>query len=146
MSAPWIGVDLDGTLAHYNSGQWPQIGDPIALMVERVKTWHARGIPIRILTARAGITADHVRIQAWCQQHLGFTPPITDKKDFDMILLFDDRAIGVKSNTGRYDAAGAAADKLVLHFKAAWPHLFQQDEINQSETPATQAEIESGAK
>jgi hypothetical protein len=55
----WIGVDLDGTLAdHY----WPEkgpfeadrIGDPIPLMVARVKDWIAKGVEVRIFTARVG--------------------------------------------------------------------------------------------
>ena len=36
----WIGVDLDGTLAHYEGWQGEtHIGAPISAMVERVKRW-----------------------------------------------------------------------------------------------------------
>ena len=50
----WIGVDLDGTLAKYGSWNGGQIGDPIPLMVERVKQWIAEGVEVRIFTARVG--------------------------------------------------------------------------------------------
>ena len=52
--AGWIGVDLDGTLAHYNG--WvdeTHIGEPIQGMADRVRGWLADGIDVRIFTARA---------------------------------------------------------------------------------------------
>lgn len=52
MSA-WIGVDLDGTLAYYDIAQGDAIGEPVPLMLARVKTWIAAGIEVRIVTARA---------------------------------------------------------------------------------------------
>jgi hypothetical protein len=60
----WYAVDLDGTLAeHY----WPEkgpfqadrIGDPVPVMVERVKGWLAEGIEVRIFTARVGPSEGH---------------------------------------------------------------------------------------
>ena len=52
----WIGVDLDGTLAKY--GIWDgSIGEPIPLMVERVKIWIALGVEVKIFTARVGFGA-----------------------------------------------------------------------------------------
>ena len=51
--AGWIGVDLDGTLAHYESGQGVgYVGDPIPIMIDRVKRWLAAGKHVKILTAR----------------------------------------------------------------------------------------------
>lgn len=54
MSAPgWIGVDLDGTLAHYDGWKGADhIGAPVPAMVERVKAWLANGREVRIFTAR----------------------------------------------------------------------------------------------
>lgn len=50
----WIGVDLDGTLAHYDGWKGPAvIGEPIPSMVERVKRWLAEGHEVRVFTARA---------------------------------------------------------------------------------------------
>lgn len=104
----WIGVDFDGTLAHYESKQFPALGNPVLAMVSRVKAWHAQGIEVRIVTARVGLRRpDNERIeqtlliQEWCQKHLGFKPRVVCDKDFDMAVLFDDRCIQVEKNTGR---------------------------------------------
>jgi hypothetical protein len=49
----WIGVDLDGTLAHYDGWKGADhIGAPIPVMVERVKGWLAEGKTVKIFTAR----------------------------------------------------------------------------------------------
>ncbi len=49
----WIGVDLDGTLAQYDGWKGPDnIGDPIPLMVGRVKEWLEAGHEVRVFTAR----------------------------------------------------------------------------------------------
>ena len=54
----WIGVDLDGTLAEYHGWNDGKIGEPIQLMVERVKRWLAEGKSVRIMTARVGVQED----------------------------------------------------------------------------------------
>lgn len=106
----WIGVDLDGTLAHYEG--WVDIdviGEPIAPMVERVKRWLAEGHEVRIMTARAAphpdrseldISRFHSALKAWCNEHIGQELRATCVKDFGMIELWDDRAVGVEENTG----------------------------------------------
>lgn len=49
----WIGVDLDGTLAHYDGWKGADhIGEPVPAMVERVKRWLAEGKTVKIMTAR----------------------------------------------------------------------------------------------
>jgi hypothetical protein len=50
----WIGVDLDGTLAHYAGWRGSMhVGPPIVPMLDRVKRWLAEGTyDIRIFTAR----------------------------------------------------------------------------------------------
>lgn len=100
----WIGVDLDGTLAHYDTWKGVEhIGDPIPLMVDRVEAWMKAGEDVRIFTARVaegrGITVPH--IEKWCAKHLGHVLPITNVKDYNMEVLWDDRAITVEHNTGR---------------------------------------------
>lgn len=112
----WIGVDLDGTLAKYE-GWNGGIGDPIPLMVERVKKWIAEGVEVRIFTARVGFGAGYsaesnrsddenfaneqrALIETWCEKHIGKKLPVTAVKDFRMIELWDDRAIQVVLNTG----------------------------------------------
>lgn len=109
----WIGVDLDGTLAHYEGWKGIEhIGAPIAPMVDRVKRWIEEGREVRIFTARVaglfdGSDADPFRscsvvgpIQTWCHQHIGRVLPITNVKDFGMVELWDDRAVQVVTNTG----------------------------------------------
>ncbi len=94
----WIGVDLDGTLAHYEKYEGDDVvGDPIPAMVERVRQWLEKGYEVRILTARK----PHPAIRKWCKEHLGQILRITNQKDSGMIALYDDRAVGVKRNTGQ---------------------------------------------
>ena len=106
MSNGWIGVDLDGTLAKYTEyAGHTVIGEPIPLMVERVKKWLTLSQDVRIFTARVSdkSTESEVRvaIQNWCILHIGRILPITCKKDHKMIELWDDRAVQVIPNTGR---------------------------------------------
>lgn len=100
---PWYGVDLDGTLARCDieKNGVEDIGEPVPLMMEAVKGWLALGIKVKIFTARAS-REDHIPpVQKWLDKHgLGFLE-ITCKKDFKMILLFDDRARQVIENTGK---------------------------------------------
>ena len=105
MSDGWIGVDLDGTLAHHNGmGHTTSIGEPIPVMLERVKSWLNADIEVRIVTARAGINPQPTAlsdIEAWCLKHVGRVLPVTASKDYQMIELWDDRAIRVERNTGK---------------------------------------------
>lgn len=122
----WIGVDLDGTLAHYDGWKGSDhIGAPVPAMLARVKAWLADGHEVRIFTARvwplyeagafdtARFLADNpwkcrtrdaalavVHIQEWCKQHVGRVLPITCVKDFGMVELWDDRCVQVRPNTG----------------------------------------------
>lgn len=120
MSSGWIGVDLDGTLAMYPGtyGVPHGIGKPIPKMVNRVKKWLSEGKEVRVMTARAagpfmningediGEDAALKEVRDWCEEHIGRQLPITCKKDYQMIELWDDRAVQVIPNTGeRADAA-----------------------------------------
>lgn len=96
----WIGVDLDGTLAHYE-GDVRTIGQPIGPMLARVKQWLAQGKTVKILTARAADPHQVAAIRAWLRS-VGLPDlAITDRKDFRMTELWDDRAVSVQTNTGR---------------------------------------------
>jgi hypothetical protein len=110
-SGGWIGVDLDGTLAHYDG--WVSenhIGEPIKPMVNRVKKWLAEGQEVRIFTARVhghlkpiiggGLSDTITPIENWCIKHIGQILEVTNVKDFGMIELWDDRAVQVIPNTG----------------------------------------------
>jgi hypothetical protein len=124
----WIAVDLDGTLAQYNG--WvseEHIGNPVPAMLTRVKEWLAAGRDVRIFTARVdgGEVAiamgneDGQRfrdvqrvkgfIERWCLEHIGQVLPITNRKDYGMIELWDDRCVQVVPNTGEAFADRIAA-------------------------------------
>lgn len=106
--AAWIGYDLDGTLAvHEEGASIDHVGPPIAAMVARLKQHVAEGYEVRIVTARVCRNQDpedrqaqFELVEAWCLEHLGFVPEITSEKDFAMVRLYDDRAVGVRRNEG----------------------------------------------
>lgn len=107
MLTGWTGVDLDGTLAHYEGWRGIEhIGAPIAPMVARVREWLAAGRDVRIFTARVAEPDATERakvvgfIDAWCLEHIGRVLPVTNVKDFAMIELWDDRCVQVFPNTG----------------------------------------------
>lgn len=137
----WIGVDLDGTLAYYDHWRGIEhIGEPILPMLERVRRWvWDEGKDVRIFTARvdggevaiaagdsngeAHRNVDAVRghIEAWCFNHIGKILPVTCKKDYGMIELWDDRAIQVIPNTGRTIADELESERSALAGKVAAP-------------------------
>ena len=105
----WIGVDLDGTLAKSVKAQTGgKIGAPVRPMVQLVKWWLEHGEDVRIFTARVNPNHHqgdivHARraIETWCKRYLGQLLPVTYEKDWDMVLLLDDRARQVEHDTGR---------------------------------------------
>jgi len=100
-TGPWIGVDLDGTLARHDI--WvgmDHIGKPIEPMMARVKTWLRQGINVKIVTARASVPDGIPPVQEWLKKQ-GLPPlQVTNQKDFQMVELWDDRAVQVIPNTG----------------------------------------------
>jgi hypothetical protein len=102
-SKEWIGVDLDGCLAVYDTWRGElHIGEPIMPMVNRVKNWLSHGYTVKIFTARAHEASPRIieTIQDWCEQHIGQRLEVTNVKDYNMRILFDDRAVQVEQNTG----------------------------------------------
>lgn len=100
----WIGFDLDGSLAHYDNWVgWQHIGDPLPASVQRVKEFLAQGIKVKIFTARVcddpNGEIERV-IQDWCEEHIGVRLEVTNKKDYGMYKLYDDRAVQLIPNTG----------------------------------------------
>lgn len=103
---PWIGVDLDGTLAHKLDSYGEDgtaIGEPVPAMVDRVKQWLGEGKQVKIFTARVANDPERKiehAIRGWCREHLGKELPVTCEKDPRMTGLWDDRAHGVVADTG----------------------------------------------
>ena len=123
--APWIGVDLDGTLAKYPPDAGEEIGAPIPAMVARVVQFLLAGWKVKIFTARIAPPIPHTKmieevaeIAAWWENTLTnylkdfsiierdaltklMVPlTVTATKDFGMIILYDDRVVQVEPNTG----------------------------------------------
>jgi hypothetical protein len=97
----WIGVDLDGTLAYFNKYRGPEhIGKPIPIMLYRVKKWIEKGYRVKILTARASDPESIPHVKLWLKKHGLGDLEVTNQKDFDMIEMWDDRAVRVMCNTG----------------------------------------------
>lgn len=102
----WIGVDLDGTLAHYEGWKGiSHIGEPILPMLWRVRQWLKDGKTVKIFTARVSTQLEGDRsitehIELWCEKHIGQRLEVTNRKDFGMIELWDDRCVTVEQNTG----------------------------------------------
>lgn len=93
----WIGVDFDGTLAHYDHYRGDDhCGEPVEPMVRQVRKWLHEGKDVRLFTARK----PHPAIRKWMFEHLGRLLPITNTKDRFMIALYDDRVVQVKRNKG----------------------------------------------
>lgn len=105
---PWIGVDLDGTLAHYDKFEGlDKIGAPIPKMVRLIKMHLRRGDVVKIFTARVADDPEGIArraIENWCLKVFGQKLPITNIKDQGMTKLYDDRAVGVEPNTGELKA------------------------------------------
>ena len=102
---PWVGFDLDGTLAEHGKYQGP---DHIGTMIQKMKAilieWLKQGYRVKIMTARMGHaeSRDEARtiIQDWLEANGLPRLEVTCKKDYKMIRLYDDRAVQVIPNTG----------------------------------------------
>lgn len=99
----WIGIDLDGTLAYYETVPGRglgEIGDPIPMMLEKVKRFINVGHKVKIFTARAAHPEQIPIIKEWLKKHGLGDLEITNVKDAGMKVLYDDRAIQVVRNVG----------------------------------------------
>jgi len=100
----WIGVDLDGCLAHEDK-KWKgieHIGAPIPSMLRRVKRWIKEGKEVRCFTARVhnDPVAAHF-VSEWLNRHGLHKVGLTCVKDKDLVEYWDDRAVCVQRNTGK---------------------------------------------
>lgn len=107
-SKSWVGVDFDGCLAYCTTCN-DALGEPVPKMLRRVKTLLAAGFRVKIFTARVDgenppghPTTEQCRelLKQWCVKHIGQELEITNRKDCYMIALYDDRAVGIETDTG----------------------------------------------
>lgn len=123
MSNNKILVDLDGTLALYD--KWDgEVGPPIPEMMDRVRGWLSAGWEVVIFTARVGAlhldeaTGEEIReavaqeqkIREWLLGNLGQELEVTAVKTFDVVEVWDDRAVRVTRNTGTSELHDAHAE------------------------------------
>jgi len=117
MSQAWWGIDLDKTMAVYDTFIGPEhIGAPIMCTIRRVRYWLRQGRDVRVFTARVHLPrfldenfrqasqdalAAANAIDEFCLDHFGRRLPITCEKDSHMVLLLDDRAEQVIPNKGK---------------------------------------------
>lgn len=112
MAQRWIGFDFDGTLAKHVRPFDPARAGPPTPLLDLLKKYLAMGLAVRIVTARVAREDDELgtirrieigreTIRNWCLQYVGRELPITNEKDNDMLVLFDDRARQVISDTGQ---------------------------------------------
>ena len=95
---PWIGVDFDGTLSHYDHYRGDEhTGAPIEPMVRLVRKWLHEGKTVKLFTARK----PHPALRKWMKEHLGQVLEITNVKNPGMVALYDDKAVNVQRNTGK---------------------------------------------
>lgn len=100
---PWIGFDLDGTLAKYDKWEGiDHIGEPVKPMVDLIKKLHDEGKVVKIITARV---APRSNIET------KFDPYLTDKAVYD--------AVG-RENEEKYADVYRKADWTAYEFIADW--------------------------
>ena len=102
MNKGWKGMDLDGTLVKYTLGDAgkAKIGEIIPSMLARIKSWEKEGYIVKIFTARAKDSRQAEPIREFLKLHgLGHLD-VTNEKDYEMVELWDDRAVQVVHNEG----------------------------------------------
>lgn len=100
---PWIGVDLDATLAMHNEGDdVNSIGAPVPGMVMKVRRAQAAGKKVKIFTARAVDKKQIPMIQAWARKAGLGDMEVTNEKDPGCEEIWDNAARRVVSNKGKF--------------------------------------------
>ncbi len=98
---PWIGVDLDGTLAYYDDTTgFDRVGKIVKDLAKRIRRWQELGYTVKIFTARASMEETLPPIRKWLKKHKLGDLEITNKLDRYCVEIWDDRAVQVKPNTG----------------------------------------------
>lgn len=104
---PWVGYDLDGTLALYDGWKGAtSIGGDIYQLTELLCSDLKAGKRVKIFTARmsvcTGINASIGKsyIQSWAWIKFGVRLEVTNIKDIYCYKIYDDLAVNVEHNTG----------------------------------------------
>lgn len=77
-------------------------------MIARVKRWLREGRRVKIFTARAGDVEQIAKVQAWLVTHGLPKLEVTNIKDPLCEAIYDDKAVGIKENTGMRKAFPAS--------------------------------------
>lgn len=96
----WVGFDFDGTLCQFPYPDGLPYGPNQPKMVGILRNFIAAGAAVKIVTARASDPYTRASVNDWLRKNDFPAIPITDKKDWTMLALFDDRAITVDPITG----------------------------------------------
>ena len=90
---PWIGVDLDGTLAEELPGAFDpeKIGEPRKSMLRLVRLWLRKGKKVKLFTARAAEPKHIPPIEVWLKKH-DLDIEITNEKDPGCTQIWDNIA------------------------------------------------------
>lgn len=119
-------VDLDGTLAvqywgddyyggEYNPGK---IGEPIPIMVDRIKAWWSIGDEVSIFTCRMNPTKPEYlqpfldAFPGWCMNVFGAVLEVSAIKDPYADDFWDNKAVRVTTNTGMISDCSDVKDPL----------------------------------
>lgn len=104
---PWVGFDLDGTLARQDKWEGIEvIGEPIqevvALLKEEIERGREQGYKVKIFTARAYHWNASYYIRFWLKKNkLPDDLEITNVKDMGCRYIYDDKSIQMQKNTGK---------------------------------------------
>ena len=98
-----IFCDLDKTLARMDEYKGDDIiGDPIPAMVDKIKQEIKQGSTVVIFSARASNTRNVNAIKDWLYNHKLPAMRVTNVKEPEASVFWDDRAQEVIPNTGKF--------------------------------------------
>jgi hypothetical protein len=98
----YISFDLDGTLAEYHGfdPKNPNPGKPIPKMMDVLRKHLENGDRVKIFTARATDPKSIPYIKQWLKNNNLPDLEITNVKDVWCKMMYDDRAVQVRKNSG----------------------------------------------
>jgi len=120
-----IAVDFDGTISTYNGQEGVdyepgKVGNPIPLMIERVKAWLAEGTEVVIFTARVHPSNPREEVESaskalkeFSLKFFGVELEVTHEKHPKFTEMWDDKAVRVIRETGVISDGSDVNDPLV---------------------------------